>query len=496
MSAAIQFQRDHKTLTSDADNHPPASSFTKSDPGLPRANPTKAFWQEPAHPLCDVQSPSLPLSTDILIIGSGITGCSVTKHLLENSDYRVTVLEARSLCSGATGRNGGHLTSAAPFEYLDLVAAFGNSMAMKVAKFTLLNVEKMYEIAKEIEESEVRLVDGVTGYFDAEALRHSRRSLAAFETDAPEFKGRHKTLDATELQEQYGFHGTCGGIAGPAGALWPYRLVTRLYSLLVPQYSGRFSIETSTPAMDVIFDKDDQKYQVTTTRGVIKATHVIHATNGYSGHLLPLLRGKIYPLRGTMTVQRCPPLFPKVGGTRSWSTHHKPTYDPATGRYSLGLYYMTQNETSGDIYLGGEDKKIDEILTSDDTTAGDGFAVANLQSLPGTWFGEDIFPEHEQAARLKSSWSGIMGFTGDGLPLVGNLTPGLTGRHGPGEWIAAGFNGYGMVNCWMSGVAVANMVLGRDAENSAWFPEVYQVSEKRLNEGMNVETAFGDFFHL
>ncbi|CAL3969607.1 unnamed protein product, partial [Diplocarpon coronariae] len=160
MSAAIQFQRDHKTLTSDADNHPPASSFTKSDPGLPRANPTKAFWQEPAHPLCDVQSPSLPLSTDILIIGSGITGCSVTKHLLENSDYRVTVLEARSLCSGATGRNGGHLTSAAPFEYLDLVAAFGNSMAMKVAKFTLLNVEKMYEIAKEIEESEVRLVDG------------------------------------------------------------------------------------------------------------------------------------------------------------------------------------------------------------------------------------------------------------------------------------------------------------------------------------------------
>ncbi|PBP21358.1 hypothetical protein BUE80_DR007804 [Diplocarpon rosae] len=472
------------------------SSFTKSDPGLPHANPTKAFWQEPAHSLSNVQSPSLPSSTDILVIGSGITGCSATKQLLENSDYRVIVLEARSLCSGATGRNGGHLTSAAPFEYLDLVAAFGKDMAMKIAKFTLLNAEKMYEIAKDIEESEARLVDGVTGYFDAEALQHSRRSLEAFETDAPEFRDKYKTLDATELQKQYGFHRTCGGIVGPAGALWPYRLVTRLYSMLVSQYSYRFAIETSTPATDVSFDDDDKKYRVATTRGIVKATHVIYATNGYSGHLLPLLRGKIYPLRGTMTVQRSPPLFPKVGGIRSWSTENKPTYDPRTGRYSLGLYYMTQNEKSGDIFLGGEDKKIDEILTSDDSTAGNGFAVENLQSLPGIWFGEDIFPRCEKVSRLRSSWSGIMGFTGDGLPLVGNLTADMTGRIGPGEWIAAGFNGYGMVNCWMSGIAVANMVLERDAENSRWFPEAYQISEKRLNEGMDVETAFEDFFHL
>lgn len=365
---------------------------------------------------------------------------------------------------------------------------------MKVAKFTFLNAEKMHEIGQRVEGSEIRLVEGVTSYLDAEALEHSRASVRAFETDAPEYGGRYTFLDAAELQGKYGIRGTCGGVVGPAGALWPYRLVTGLYTQLLAEHLNRFSLETSTPATHISFDDGSGLYKVTTPRGNIQATHIIHATNGYAGHLLPLLRGKIYPLRGTMTVQRSPPHFPNLGGTRSWSTHGRPTYDPSTGRCSLGLYYMTQNERTGDLYLGGEEKTLDEILTSDDTTAGDGFAVQNLQTLPTTWFGSDCFPPEGKEGRLRSSWSGIMGYTGDGLPLVGSLAEGLTGRKGSGEWIAAGFNGYGMVNCWMSGVAVANMLLGEDGKNSSWFPEAYLVSEKRLNDGMSVEAAFHNLF--
>lgn len=81
-----------------------ASALTTSDPGLPHTNPTQPFWQEPAHALFNVQSPALAPSADIVIIGSGITGCSIAKHILENSDLSVVVLEARNLCSGATGQ--------------------------------------------------------------------------------------------------------------------------------------------------------------------------------------------------------------------------------------------------------------------------------------------------------------------------------------------------------------------------------------------------------
>lgn len=71
-----------------------------------------------------------------------------------------------------------------------------------------------------------------------------------------------------------------------------------------------------------------------------------------------------------------------------------------------------------------------------------------------------------------------MGYSADGLPLVGRLPSALTGRTGEGEWIAAAFNGYGMANCLMSGEALALMMLGDNV--SDWLPEAYGLDEKRL----------------
>lgn len=82
------------------------------DPGIPRETPTTAAWQEPSHRLAEVQSKHLPERVDFAIIGSGITGCSVAKTLLEHDlsgNKSVTVFEARRLTIGATSRNGGFL---------------------------------------------------------------------------------------------------------------------------------------------------------------------------------------------------------------------------------------------------------------------------------------------------------------------------------------------------------------------------------------------------
>lgn len=72
-----------------------------------------------------------------------------------------------------------------------------------------------------------------------------------------------------------------------------------------------------------------------------------------------------------------------------------------------------------------------------------------------------------------------MGFTQDGVPYVGQLAAKTTGRPGNGQWIACGFNGYGMPYCWMAGEALANMILGQDV--SDWLPEAFLVSEGRLS---------------
>ena len=79
-------------------------------PGLPRKCPTKSYWQDPADPVADHRStPELPKSADIVIIGSGVSGCSIANNILDSQNGAdVVLLEARQAASGASGRNGRH----------------------------------------------------------------------------------------------------------------------------------------------------------------------------------------------------------------------------------------------------------------------------------------------------------------------------------------------------------------------------------------------------
>ncbi len=83
---------------------------------LPRADPTRAFWQDPADAVADLRStPELPARADVVIIGSGITGAAVAWNLLGDTASpapgSIVMLEARQASSGATGRNGKRLLS-------------------------------------------------------------------------------------------------------------------------------------------------------------------------------------------------------------------------------------------------------------------------------------------------------------------------------------------------------------------------------------------------
>ena len=83
---------------------------------LPVKNHTKPFWRTEPSELDRLQStPELPHESDIVIIGAGYAGISTAYHLLkgrENDQNQVqgkpyvTILEAREICSGASGRNG------------------------------------------------------------------------------------------------------------------------------------------------------------------------------------------------------------------------------------------------------------------------------------------------------------------------------------------------------------------------------------------------------
>jgi choline dehydrogenase-like flavoprotein len=80
--------------------------------GLPTPKSTDSFWHtEPSPLLMGYRSTrDLPSTADVVIIGSGITGTSIARHLLkkdgsiEQNSHDVVMLEAREACWGATGR--------------------------------------------------------------------------------------------------------------------------------------------------------------------------------------------------------------------------------------------------------------------------------------------------------------------------------------------------------------------------------------------------------
>ena len=67
------------------------------------------FWWEASCP-DDEYSESLPISTDVLIVGSGYTGLSAALELIR-AGLNVTVVEALAFGEGASSRSGGGVSA-------------------------------------------------------------------------------------------------------------------------------------------------------------------------------------------------------------------------------------------------------------------------------------------------------------------------------------------------------------------------------------------------
>lgn len=291
----------------------------------------------------------------------------------------------------------------------------------------------------------------------------------------------------------YNLNGAHGGLKFPAGVISPYNLVTSTFKALLDEFSGRLTIDTHTPILDVNFDAQERSghpYTVKTSRGIVQAANVIYCMNGYTGHLLPRLRGKMYPRRGTMSVQSPGSSFPKMGEKQSWSFYFSPEHDKRVGDVETGRYYGFQNKDTGDLWIGGDRDSIDGFISSDDSKV-DVHAEKNLRKIIPKLFSSNWVKGDDKVKRI---WTGIMCYTGDQLPLVGQLSSSITGRAGStGEWIAGGWNTYGMTNGLICGDALGKMILGDDV--TPWFPEAYLPTEERLNrEDFKIKTVVRNFF--
>ncbi|XRM47101.1 hypothetical protein ABZX51_010102 [Aspergillus tubingensis] len=480
-----------------------------ADPGLPSANSTSSFWLRSPHPeLAKAQSPTLPSEADVVIIGSGVTGTSIARTLLksrkaeksQNDSNRpaVAILEARDVCSGATGRNGGHILETAE-EFADLEDIHGTAAAKKIMKFRLAHLREMLDTAEEYgltEHCQARRVQFLSVYFDEDGWEEARERVRRLKAGLPDETKEWKIYEREEIPEEFCLPRALGIVAGPGGAIWPYRFVTGVLGHLKEEFPQDLLIETSTPVTGIEEDVGEKgnsrlRYLVSTSRGVIRTRHVIHCTNAHVGHLVPGLRGRIYPIRGQMSAQHPGQKFRCQGEEHSWIFN-----------YDRGFDYLTQLPQSeagqmmmfgGGFAQGGGGGIADMGIATDSEISL--YVDIHLSGALSAVFGRNNWGSVARQS-VEQMWTGNMGFSADGLPWVGRL-PGSTTQRGlhdeeqGAEWVSAAFSGEGMVLAWLCGKALATMLLIKDdklleteSTDFSWFPEQMLVTEDRVKKAV------------
>lgn len=123
----------------------------------------------------------LPEQVDVVIIGSGITGAAAAYRISQRDPgLRVAMVEARGLCSGATGRNGGHIARAEAFDIRHVAEKFGNEDAVRVRGLITRNRDMMLEAIDDLgiaDEIDLCLTGGAAVFGSAEEREGFEKDL-------------------------------------------------------------------------------------------------------------------------------------------------------------------------------------------------------------------------------------------------------------------------------------------------------------------------------
>ncbi|ROW01262.1 hypothetical protein VMCG_05950 [Cytospora schulzeri] len=416
----------------------------------------------------------LPERADVVIIGSGISGAATAWNLLRDgnsSSPSIVMLEARQACSG------GHTKAASYRSFLDNAAALGTTAAVKIARLELANINAMHDFAKQhsipCDSNPCPTVDII---YDEPHWREAHEAVEAMRSalgpDDP--AAAYSFHDKDEVRTRFHCAGTdpepVGGVSYAAGSISGYQLGVGVLRMAL----GRgLNLQTGTPATRLERINDSGGWQVHTPRGCIVADNVVLATNGYTAHVWKPFQGVIVPLRGQVTAHRPGDNMPVKGLPTTYSFIYDNGYE-----YMIPRPVNAKN--AGDIVIGGglvraPDEGLHEYGTTDDTAMNDAISSYLYDTTP-RYFGDNWGRDHPDG-RIRKEWTGIMGYSPDGFPFVGEV-PGQKGL-----WASCSFQGHGMVLCWMCARALVQMIQGKGQSLGEWFPEEFIITEQRMKKG-------------
>lgn len=343
---------------------------------------------------------ALGAGTEVLVVGGGVMGVSAA-YWLARAGREVVLTEVDRLGVMASGRNAG---------------------LMLPGRGTL---EDPALVRSVLEEEEIDAGWETPGHL---ALAGSTEVWERIRGEARRQAGAGGpvvALDRGECEDRLRMRIHARFLGGrwypDGGVIHPLRLVRGLAA--AARRRGA-SVATQTAVLRVVPVNGGAGFDVTTSRGHVRADHVVWACGAAFQYFRPEFEPSTSLARGQMlSTTPLPPLF-RSGMAIDWGT----------------VYW--RQAADGSILLGG----FRSIDLDGETGPGQRINFRIQKAL--TEFLPDAFPGFPPF-RVAHRWAGVMDYTSDGRPLIGPI-PGVAG-----QWVIAGFGGHGLPPAVAAGRALA-----------------------------------------
>ncbi len=364
------------------------------------------------------------LEADVAIVGAGITGLSAAIEC-EARGLRAVIVEQDFPASRASGRNAGFLMRGAADNYAVACEQLGRPYARLLWSWTEENLRMLRALG----------VRSLPGFEDRPSCL-----VALDEAEAAELER------SAVLMREDGFRADLLPPGkGPDDPVWrsgrarlalvnPDDAVCSPVELVGLLRSALRATELRTASRVYAIEPDAGGVVVRARGCEVRAGRVLVCTNAYARELLPELDGVVVPNRGQMFAMR---------------PEHARDADLAFAYYlNRGSEYVRSGP--GKTVIVGGARKHREL---EERTDADGINPA-VQARLEEWARELISARFTVTAR----WSGIMGFSPDGMPVI-RACDGRDGR----VWFCGGLTGHGMSMGHLTARHAVRVMLGEEA---------------------------------
>ena len=370
------------------------------------------------------------VEVEACVIGAGVGGLSCARRLAEHG-IETLVLERGTVAGGASGRNGGFLLAGVAAFHNDARELYGRERNRRIYARTVTAQEEIYALAKALGMGDsVRRVGSLRVAVTEEEAERVRGQVRALREDG--FAG--ELLDREGLPAVLRRRGLCACHVDHDAALHPVRWYRALAE--AAERAGARICEGTPVTAPVPAPGEGE---VRAGAGSVRASHVIVAADGALPVLVPEYEGRVRARRLHMVA----------------SEPTERVVDQLV--YPRWGYEYFQQRPDGRLLLGGY-SDLDGPASFTDREEGSPEIWARLESYLRDELGLDTNVTHR--------WVGVVGYTADQLPCVGEV-PGRPGLH-----VAGGYSGHGNVPGYVAGQEIADAIAGRASEEPVFGADI------------------------